>query len=55
MVEVSEQNDIVTIGKSQFRLSYLRSVTIEEAVEHYQSACHDDRVRNAWKRANKKK
>ena len=55
MLELNEEKDVVVIARSQFRLSYLRSVTMEEAIEHYKGSCHDDRVRNAWKRANKKK
>lgn len=55
MNPVDKANDVVTLGKSQFRLSYLKSVTIKEAIEHYKRMCHEDRIRNAWKRANNKK
>ena len=55
MLELNEQGDSIRVGKSTFRLSYLRSVTIEEAIEHFKGSCHEDRIRNAWKRANKKK
>lgn len=55
MLSMNEKDGVLIIGKSQFLLSKLRSVTILEAVEHYKSMCHEDRIRNAWKRANKKK
>lgn len=55
MLDMNEKNGILTIGKSQFLLSKLRSVTLLEAIDHYKDMCHEDRIRNAWKRANKKK
>jgi len=46
----------ITLGKSQIRVSYLMSVTEEEAVNLLTSkVVHADKVRNAWKQANKYK
>lgn len=46
----------IVLGKSQIRVSFLTSVTEKEAIEHFKgSNIHPDRVRNAWKQANKYK
>jgi hypothetical protein len=51
-----EKDGVIKLGKSQFSVVYLQSVTIDEAVENLTNKfVHADRVRNAWKRANKKK
>lgn len=55
MLELNEKTGYLKIGKSEFLLSNLRSVTLEEAIEQYKPMCPEDRIRNAWKRANKKK
>lgn len=55
MIEINEQSNVLTIGKTQFNLAHLRSITLEEAVKTIGGRVHEDRVRNAWKRANKKK
>jgi hypothetical protein len=52
---INEVNDTVTLGKSQFRLSHLRSITEDEAIKHYTSVGNQTRIINAWKIANKKK
>lgn len=53
---VDEKFGVIKLGKSQFSLVYLRSVTLEEAIENLINAyVKEDRVRNAWKRANSKK
>lgn len=53
--QIIEKDGVIRLGKSQFLVSYLQSVTMEEAIEHYKTIAHDDRIRNAWKRANRKK
>lgn len=53
---IDEKAGIVKLGKSQFSLVFLRSVTLEEAIENLtNNHVKEDRVRNAWKRANSKK
>ncbi len=52
---VIEKDGVIKLGKSQFLVSFLQIVTMEEAIEHYNTIAHADRIRNAWKRANKKK
>lgn len=52
---LDKQNDVITLGNSQFRISYLKSVTITEAIKMFKNSCHEDRIRNAWKQANNKK
>lgn len=50
---MSNQNEWITLGNSTIRVSFLQSVTEDEALEHFKTkAIHDDRVRNAWKQAN---
>jgi hypothetical protein len=53
---IDEKQGIVKLGRSQFSLAFLRAVTLEEAIENLtNSLVKEDRVRNAWKRANSKK
>jgi len=49
------KDGMIIIGKSSFLIDKLKDVTLEEALEHYKRLNNDDRVRNAWKRANGKK
>lgn len=43
----------IVLGKTQLSVDYLKSVSEEEALAHYEGkAIHADRVRNAWKQAN---
>jgi benzoyl-CoA reductase/2-hydroxyglutaryl-CoA dehydratase subunit BcrC/BadD/HgdB len=45
-----------TLGTTSFNVEFLKSVTLKEALEHFKGTeIHEDRVRNAWKRANNKK
>jgi hypothetical protein len=44
------------LGSTSFNVDFLKSVTLKEALEHFKVLkIHEDRVRNAWKRANNKK
>ena len=53
---VNEKEDKIRLGKSEFTLSNLRNVTLEEAILGLTNKFVDEnRVRNAWKRANRKK
>jgi hypothetical protein len=53
---VNEKEGILQLGKSRFDLVYLRSVTLEESISNLTNQFVDEnRVRNAWKRANRKK
>ena len=53
---VNEKEGFVQLGKSRFSLEYLRSVTLEESIPNLTNQFVDEnRVRNAWKRANRKK
>lgn len=51
---MSESNEWITLGKTQFSVSYLVSVSEDEAIKLLsKDNVHGDRVRNAWKQANK--
>lgn len=51
-----EKDGWLFLGKSQISVAYLKSVTLEVAIKELVSeALPESRVRNAWKRANKKK
>lgn len=53
---LNEKDNYIKLGNSQFDLANLRSVTMEEAIAGLtRPHCPEDRVRNAWKRANRKK
>lgn len=53
---VNEKEGFVQLGKSRFSLEYLRNVTLEDAIPGLTNQFVDEnRVRNAWKRANRKK
>lgn len=53
--QMIEKDGVIRLGRTQFLVSYLQSVTMEEAIEHYKKIAQEDRIRNAWKRANRKK
>jgi hypothetical protein len=53
---INEKDGFIQLGKSRFSLEYLRNVTLEDAIPNLTNQFVDEnRVRNAWKRANKKK
>lgn len=53
---VNEKDNVIRLGRSNFSLSYLRDVTLEDAIATLTNQFVDEnRVRNAWKRANRKK
>lgn len=53
---INEKEGFIQLGRSRFSLEYLRSVTLEDAIPNLTNQFVDEnRVRNAWKRANKKK
>jgi hypothetical protein len=44
------------LGSTSFNVDFLKSVNLTQALEHFKgTGIHEDRVRNAWKRANNKK
>jgi hypothetical protein len=50
---MDNNNEWITLGKTQIRKSFLVSCTQEEAVKAFSAnGVHSDRVINAWKQAN---
>jgi hypothetical protein len=46
----------IVLGTTQIRVEWLQSVTEKEALEFLKGkSVHPDRIRNAWKQANRKK
>lgn len=46
----------IKLGRSEYSVEFLKSVTLKEAIEHFERlGVHEGQIRNAWKRANGKK